>query len=143
MKIILANGTELNAILVTGGQQYVQNVRRDALTFIFDESQTLAEIDELFNEVNCESITIISESEEVLEDGTTKVVETENIHNAYVVRVDIRKTREITQVGTATTEEVVEQRIEVTMAQRTYAESQIASLTETVDYLVLESLMKE
>lgn len=128
MKIILANGTELNAILVTGETRYLQGANRDALTFVFDDSLGLAEIDALFNETNCETITIITESEEVLEDGSTKIVETENVHSAYVVRVDIRKTREITQQATANTDEVSEQRIEVTMAQRTYAETKLAEI---------------
>lgn len=143
MKMILVDGTELNPIIVTGETRYVQGANRDALTFVFGESMSLDEMDALFNTVNCESIKLYSVEEiPVDETGTEmKTIEVEHIHTGYVVRVDIRKTREIIEPGTATTEEVVEHRVEVTMAQRTYAESQVASLTETVDYLVLESLL--
>ena len=63
MKLILANGTELNALTVLGDTRYLQGANRDVLTFIFDDSHTLDEIDGLFNESNCETMTLVTEEE--------------------------------------------------------------------------------
>lgn len=143
MKLILANGTELTPILVTGSPRYVQGANRDSLTFVFSDVRSLDELDTLFTEANCESIKLVTEETVELEDGSTQTNKIEDIHNGYVLRVELRKGKEEVQQATADTEAVYETRATVTMAQRTYAESQIASLTETVDVLVMESLMAE
>lgn len=122
MKIILANGTELTPILVTGGPKYVQNATRDTLNFVFAEC-SLDEMDDAFNEMNCETITIVGD------DGS------EAIHSGYVIRAELVKKSEEVEKNT------YEKRVFVSMSQRTYAESQLASLTETVDVLVMESLL--
>lgn len=129
MKIILANGTELNPILVKGESRYVQGANRDVLSFVFAEETSLDELDAVFTAENCESISIVGE------DGV------ENIHKAYTIRVElVRKPVEVVP-ATEATEAVFENRVIVSMAQRTYTESQLASLTDTVDVLVMESLL--
>ena len=119
MKVILTNETELTPIMVTGAQKYVQGVNRDSLTFVFAEVG-LDEIDGVFTEENCESITIIGDDE------------SEAIHNGYVIRTDLTKKLVVTQTATSETEEVTENRVMVTMAQRTYAETQMRSMQEEI-----------
>ena len=128
MIIKLANGTELNPISAMGGARFVQGANRDALTFVFAAETSLDELDGIFTAENCATITIV--------EG-----ENEYIHNNYAIRVELkREPVEVTPV-TDTAEAVIENRVFVTMAQRTYTESQLVSLTETVDVLVMESLL--
>ena len=128
MIIKLNNGTELNPILVLGEKRYVQGVSRDTLLFAFSAENTLDNLDRLFSAENCETITIV--------DG-----ENEYIHKGYTVRAELKREPVEVTPATESTEAVYENRVFVAMAQRTYSESQIASLTETVDLLVMESLM--
>lgn len=128
MIIKLNNGTELNPILVLGEKRYVQGVSRDTLLFAFSAENTLDNLDRLFSAENCETITIV--------DG-----ENEYIHRGYTVRAELKREPVEVTPATESTEAVYENRVFVAMAQRTYSESQIASLTETVDLLVMESLM--
>ena len=129
MNIILNNGKELSPIIVTGGPRHIQGASRDTLTFIFPADVSMEAIDTAFTAVACEHITIIGD------DGS------ENIYKAYTIRAELKK--ESVEVTPATENEaaVFEDRITVSMSQRTYAESQLASLTDTVDVLVMESLM--
>jgi hypothetical protein len=130
MKIKLATGAELNPILVTGAPTYVQGAKRDTLTFIFPATESLEALDAAFSATACESITIVGDH------GS------EAIHKAYTIRAKLEKAMVEVKPATAETEAVTEERITVSMAQRTYAESQLASLTDTVDVLVMESLME-
>lgn len=141
MHIILADGTQLNHIGATGTTKYVQGANRDTITFEFDASHSVDELRNLFTEQNCEVIDIVTEEVVTQGDGTEQIVSTDNYHEGYVIRAEVaEKIKELTP-STGTTPAVTETRIFVTMAQRTYAETQMASLTETVDALVLESLM--
>ena len=128
MKVILNNGVELEPIIVTGEKRHVQNARRDVLTFVFAETG-LDEIDGIFTTENCEKMIIVGDDN------------SEAIYKGYVVRAEL--TKEMVEVKGTTAEESAEYeaRVKVSMAERTYAETQIANLTETVDILVLESLM--
>jgi len=138
-KIKLVDGTELKPILATGASKHVQGASRDVLTFVFPESNTLDEIDNLFSAENCESISIF----ESIEEADDTVSETEWIHKGYVIRVELaRKPIEITP-ATTDTAATYENRVTISMGQRTYSESQVANLTETVDALVLDSLLAE
>ena len=129
MKIILNNKKELSPILVTGGTRMVQGASRDTLNFIFPATEDMAELDSAFSAENCEKITIIGD------DGS------ENIHTGYTIRAELNKAPVEVSAATDEAEAVYEDRITVSMSQRTYAESQLASLTDTVDVLVMESLM--
>ena len=129
MKIILNNGKELSPILVTGGPRMVQGASRDTLNFIFPSDVSMESIDEAFSAEACEKITIIGD------DGS------ENIHTGYTIRAELSKAPVEVSAATAETDAVYEDRVTVSMAQRTYAESHLASLTDTVDVLVMESLM--
>ena len=129
MKIILANGKELSPILVTGGPRHIQGASRDTLNFIFPADVSMASIDEAFTAASCEKITIIGD------DGS------ENIHTSYTIRAELSKASVEVTPATESEAAVFEDRITVSMSQRTYAESQLASLTDTVDVLVMESLM--
>ena len=116
MKIILNNGKELSPILVTGGTRMVHGASRDTLNFIFPATEDMAELDSAFSAENCEKITIIGD------DGS------ENIHTGYTIRAELSK--ESVEVTPATESEaaVFEDRITVSMSQRTYVESQIANM---------------
>lgn len=130
MRIKFVNGVELTPILVTGAQVQVQGTKRDTLTFTFSANEDMATLDSLFTANNCETLIIFNNI-----DGS------ENIHKAYTIRHELKKTTVMVTPAAADTEAVYEDRITVSMAQRTYAESQLASLTETIDILVMENLM--
>lgn len=127
MKITLNNGETLNPIMVTGGGVYVQGASRDTLSFVFYETESMEKLDATFTSENCESITIESGGNEY-------------IHKGYTIRVCLEKVPVEVTPATDTDPAVMENRIFVKMAQRTYTEAQMADLQETVDYLVLDSL---
>lgn len=113
MKVILANGTELSPISVTGGRRTVQGANRDVLSFVFPAETSMDELDGVFTAANCETVTIV--------DG-----ESEYVHNAYTVRAELK--REPVMVAGANENEpaVYENRVIVSMGQRTYMETQLA-----------------
>lgn len=123
MKIILTNGTELEAIVVTGSKRTVQGASRDTLYFVFPAETSLDEMDGLFTEENCETITIVED-------------ENEYVKNGYTIRADLK--REPVEVTPATDTEgaVYENRVTVAMAQRTYSEYQLAEVKSTLDALL-------
>lgn len=129
MKIIFKNGIELAPIMITGSSRYIQGATRDTLSFIFPATEDMATLDILFTAENCESITIIGD------DGS------ENIHKGYTIRAELTKASVEVTRATESEDAVFENRITISMSQRTYAESQLASLTDTVDTLVMESLL--
>lgn len=129
MNIKLNNGKELSPIMVTGGPRHIQGSSRDTLSFIFHATEDMAALDSSFTTENCESITIVEDS------GA------ENIYKGYTIRAELSKASVEVTPATESEAAVFEDRITVSMSQRTYAESQLASLTDTVDVLVMESLM--
>lgn len=151
MYILLKDGTKLNHIGATGDTRYIQGATRDAITFEFDSTYSVDELRSVFTEMNCEIINIVTDEviETVIEneDDTTEVksevVYTNNYWEGYVIRAEVAEKIKEIEPATGTTPAITETRVFVTMAQRTYAETQIASLTETVDILVLEKLMGE
>lgn len=124
MKIILTNGTELNPLMVTGGSRYVQSANRDCLSFVFDGTVSMDEMDSIFSEANCETITIIGDDN------------SEAIHKGYAIRAELKKSIETVERETpdALTETV--NRIIVSMAQRTYAETKLAENTAVLSELL-------
>lgn len=123
MKVKLANGTELTPIAVSGGKRTVQGASRDVLSFVFPADTSMDELNNIFTAANCETITIV--------DGAN-----EYIHNAYTVRADLK--REPVEVTPATASEaaVYENRVIVSMGQRTYMETQIAETQAAMSALL-------
>lgn len=133
MYIILSDGTKLTHIGATGAAKYIQGANRDAITFEFDSSHSVDELRNLFTEQNCEVIDIVTEEVVTQEDGTEQTIATDNYHEGYVIRAEVaEKIKEIVP-ATGTTPAVTETRIFVTMAQRTYTETQIAALSARME----------
>lgn len=124
MMIKLTNGTELNPIIVAGGQRFVQGANRDTLSFVFPVDASMDELDALFTAENCEAITIV--------DG-----ENEYIHHGYTIRAELKREPVVVTPATETSEAVTENRVTVSMSQRTYMESQLAATQAAVEMLCL------
>lgn len=151
MQIKLNDGIILEPIMVTGNKKTVQGALRDTLTFIFPATESMEYLDGLFTEQNCEKIALVGVNSKMIpveveqEDGTfvTEYEErpTDAIYNDYTIRCELKKEWVQETGGTANEHPVYEERIFVSMSQRTYTEKQLASVRESVDLLVLESLM--
>lgn len=124
MKIILANGTELNPIIVTGGGRSINGAHRDTLNFIFPADASLDELDGLFTAENCEKISLFEDNA----DGSV----TEHIYTGYTIRAELSRTPMVVQPATEDTEEVTENRVTVSMALRTYAEKKLDEIAKRV-----------
>ena len=116
MKIILSNEVELSPIMVTGGPRFIQGSNRDVLSFVFPATEDMTALDEAFSVENCESITIVGD------DGS------EAIHKGYTIRAELSKAPVEVTPSTAEAATVYEDRVTVSMAQRTYMESQLAAM---------------
>ena len=138
MNIKLSNGTVLSPILATGETRYVQGANRDTLNFIFPATEGMEALDAAFSAENCESITVLEAVE--VPDGTT--TEQSYLHKGYTIRAGLKKEAVEVTPATEEAEAVYEDRITVSMSQRTYTESQLASLTDTVEVLVMDALMQ-
>lgn len=143
MYLILKDGTQLNHIGATAGSKYIQGANRDAITFEFDSSHSVDTLRAVFTEENCETIIIVTEAVELQEDGTEVVVLKNNYWDGYVIRHEVADRVKTIKEATGTTPAITENRVFVTMGQRTYTETKLANLTDTVDLLVLESLLAE
>ena len=117
MKVILSNGKELNPILVSGGHKFVQGASRDTLVFTFPATEGMDKLDGIFTPTTCETITVIDETGEY-------------IHKGYTVRAELKKEWVEVAPETEDAPAVTEERITVSMGQRTYAEKQLALLAE-------------
>lgn len=116
MKIKLNNGNELSLIMVSGGPRYVQGTQRDTLNFVFPADVGMDTIDEAFTETACERITIMGD------DGG------EDIHKGYTIRAGLTKASVELEKSTPDAEAVYEDRITVSMSQRTYTETQLKNM---------------
>lgn len=133
MYLILSDGTKITHIGATGATKYIQGSNRDTITFEFDASHSVDELRSLFTEQNCEVIDIVTEEVVTQEDGREQTIATDNYHEGYVIRTEVaEKIKEIAP-ATGTTPAVTETRVFVTMAQRTYAETQAAALSAKVE----------
>ncbi len=124
MKITLANGTELHPISVIGEERSINGTRRDTLSFVFPQDTGLDELDAIFTAKNCESIKLHETRTD--DDGT--ITELEYIHTGYTIRAGLSRTPVVTALSTDTTEEVVENRVMVSMARRNYVEYSLDAL---------------
>lgn len=153
--LIFKTGESVDFIECYSAGEYVQGAQRDVLDFRFDPAVvSLDEVDALFTADACDRLvireTVTGQVQAVSEDGTpaadedgNPVMETverteEFVHDGYGVRVALCKKKFTLATGNGA--EDVEQ-ISVKMGQYTYTESQLNSLTDTVDVLVMESLM--
>ena len=116
--VILADRTERTALEVSGAAQYIQGNNRDTLTFIFPASEGMETLDAAFTAEKCETITIRDGSEEYT-------------HSGYTVRGGLSKAPVLVTPETADAPAIYEDRITVTMGQRTYVETLLAQLMET------------
>lgn len=126
MKVILSNNTELDAIVIYSESVYSQNQNRKSLRFVFPGETDINQIDELFTPENCDSINLYNPL-----DGSSY------IHTGYVIRESLKKTPVEITPATDTEPAVYEDRVEVTMAQISYEESQIKALKDIVDVLCM------
>ena len=123
MNIKLTDNTVLSPIVVTGENRFVQGSSRDTLGFVFPATEDMSALDSAFSAENCESITIVEDN------GT------ENIYKGYTIRAELSKKAVEVTPATEEAEAVYEDRITVSMSQRTYAETQLASLTTAMNAL--------
>ena len=129
MKVILNNGTELDAIVVNGSSRHFQGANRDSLEFQFaSNSVTFEQLDTLFAQEN-------NTNRIALQNG-----EISYLHENYSLRVSMGFAPVVSAIATDTAPEIIENRFTVVMAQKTYKEIQSDALRDTVDVLVMESL---
>lgn len=124
MKVMLVDGTEFTVLSVIGEKRNVQGFTRDTLQFVFDASIGLDAIDAAFTNSNCETIKITSN------DGS------EYVHHSYTIRADLYKKSVEVSVATSDSDAVYEDRITVSMSQRTYVETQLAENTAALNALL-------
>jgi hypothetical protein len=130
MSILLTNGRELFPLGVLGIKKVVRGTSRDALSFVFSHNVSMDELATLFTEENCETI-IIAENEDRYE------------HTGYTVRAEIKREPQLIQEATASSEAIYTDRIFVTMAQRTYEESQIKAMQAKIEELTNNAVNSE
>jgi hypothetical protein len=109
--------------MTKGEKRTVQGANRDTLTFVFPADVGIEALDAAFTGPACESITI--------EDGAESYV-----HHGYTVRAELTKKSVEVLPATASTAAVYEDRITVAMAQRTYAETQLADMQAALNALL-------
>ena len=126
MRIKLSNGTELFPIVVTGESRQVQGARRDVITFVFPETENIVTLDGLFTEENCENISFLDDN------GVAK-----HIYKGYTIRAELKKEAVVVTPETTNSAAVTENRIFVSMGQRTYTETQLAGMTATMNALLI------
>lgn len=162
-KLIFSSGAEVNFNGCYSKSDYAQGAQRDILDFRFDPGEiTLDEVDALFSAAECAVLTIqetgtktVTKLVPVLDDEGNPVTDEygnelsesvekeveyteEFVYENYGLRIGLSK--QLFTLATENGREDVEQ-ISVKMGQFTYTEMQVASLTDTVDILVMESLM--
>lgn len=109
-KITLKDGTTLEVVAIMGGQRMLNSTNRDTLTFVFDDSHGLAELDALFTSDNCEAVILHST------DPTGQ--ETEYVLEGFTLRAELKLAPEVANDGARVN------RISITQAKLTAAEEQ-------------------
>lgn len=130
MKITLYDGTVLNPLIVTGTSKLVQGMTRDTLSFIFSGDTDLEALDRTFTPEACRTILVTNNNEDY-------------VYLGYIIRAELKKVPVEVVPASENTEAVYEDRVIISMGQQTYLESQMASITDTVDVLVMDRLMEE
>ena len=141
MKLILANGTEMNILSCRGSIQYAQGANRDVLDIrLSPDDYTLDQADALFTAESCktlkirEEVTYIQEVPDPENEGGTisqEVTDTnEYLHSGYCVRVSLSK--ELFRVLQEDGSDADEVQISVKMGQQTAAEKAVEALGEQI-----------
>jgi hypothetical protein len=131
MKITLNNGATLDALAVNGSKRHFQGELRDSLEIQFaKEEVNFGQLDTLFLEPENTKRIILQQGDEMY------------LHENYILRVSLSLSPVVVTPATDTEPEVTEERYSIVLAQKTYKEAQMESLRETVDLLVLESLLE-
>lgn len=120
MTINLSDRAILEPIVITGEKRYINEATRDVLTFVFSEGHSIDELDGIFTAENCEDIVITSDDGE------------ENVYSDYVIRVEISKKAVKKEDGSR------ENRVFVSMAQRSEAEKQAIEMQAFYDAVMEE-----
>lgn len=133
-QIKLSNGYLLDCIGIHGRPIEYQGVKRDSLTFLFAENQSIDFLNDIFSPENCTKITIISESGE------------EDIHTNYTIRIGLGRGYKNLAIASnyaiGSNQEELEKVCWVQMAQTSLAERQLQSQSEVLDMLLLNELEK-
>ena len=129
MQLKFSDGTTLDVLAVKGNPTYFQGAQRDALEIQIGKSKTTFDaLDKLTGDpAKTVKLTII--------DGDKQYQ-----HDNYSLRVSLALKPVVTAEATADTPEQTEDRLCVTLAQKTYQELQIAELQSSVDALTLSTL---
>lgn len=130
MQIKFIDGTLLECIKVDGFSKFYQNASRDTFEIhISPLKYTLEQVITLFsNESNFKTMIFIAD------DGS------EYVHSNYVICSEMSWRNVLLENATSTADETYENRIVVTLSQKSYAEVQAAIIQDTLDVLVLNSL---
>lgn len=122
-------GTTLTVLAKNGQSTFFQGANRDSLEIqLAKDATTFDALDKLTADAaNTQKLTFI--------DGDKQYV-----HDNYCLRVSLALKTVVTAAATSTTPEQTEDRLCVTLAQKTYAELQIAQLQSSVDALTLSAL---
>lgn len=129
MQIKFNDGTSLDALAVKGKPTYFQGAQRDSLEIQIDKSKTTFDaLDALTGDAGKTAKLTILDGDKQYE------------HDNYSIRTELAlKPVEVTP-ATTDSPAVTENRFCVTLAQKTYAELQIAELQSSVDALALSAL---
>lgn len=129
MQLKFSDGTTLDVLAVKGQHTYFQGAQRDSLEIqIAKDKATFDALDTLTGDASkTGKLTVI--------DG-----DKQDEHDNYSLRVSLALQPVTVTEATSTTAAVTEDRLCVTLAQKTYAELQIAELQSSVDALALSAL---
>lgn len=128
MQIEFNDGTTLDVLAVNGNPTYFQGAQRDSLEIQIDKSKTTFDaLDALTAGENTSKLTLI--------DG-----EHQYEHDNYSLRTELALKPIVTAAATDTTPEQTEDRLCVTLAQKTYQELQVEELQSSVDEIILSEL---
>lgn len=129
MQIKFNDGTTLDVLAVNGNPVYFQGANRDSLEIqIAKDKTTFDALDALTGDsAKTGKLTII--------DGDSQYE-----HDNYSLRAELALKPIVTAAATDTTPEQTEDRLCVTMAQKTYQELQVEELQNSVDEIILSEL---
>ena len=121
-----SSGTTLDVLAVNGNSIVFQGATRDSLEIqIAKTVTTIDALDKLtVDSANTKKLTSYYQEKETYTDGTSKMLDRESVHDNYSLRVSLALKPVVTAAATSTTAAVTEDRLCVTLAQKTYAEIQ-------------------